>query len=657
MNGNKMRRVAWGFSFLLLLALTLMLCVLPAGAEKSCNHNGEYENGFCPFPGCDEWDTAPLNADGVYEVSNAGQLYWVAQLIQSKPQDTAISVKLMRNITVNADLLDEHGQPRDTGRREWVPLGGGVTLDGQGHYISGLYAYDDDGDVGLFGNVQDVTVKNLGIEDSYFRSNNANAGGLIGKASANCEISHCYVLDTVTQSGNPGAYCGALVGVLEVDSASTVTNCYTTASLAFGFVGANNSVANCFYRADSETDAFDGTAYFTAEQKLADGTTTLCDALSVLTPGAEKTWVKSCHSGMPALQNYHVYRHVCTVVCQECHQATERADVVPHVYSDDCVDEYCDVCGGHTRLDPPGHLHVPACSTVCAKCRATIVPLTAQHNFTNPCDTVCDCGATRTVAGHAYSAPCEKSCTYCGEIRAEVAAHVYDDDCDALCNNGCGARRTPPHVYDNVCDATCNGCGKQREITHKYGEYVVTKEATAMRNGEQERVCELCGHKDVVAIARYGVATWIIVLSGVGVGLVLTLGGFALYWFVIKKRTFAELIGKSPAQLKAKDDKKRAEQRRLEREAKKQLAKANEEAVEETVDQHLIWFGDCTFAVPQFRYCMPGGCNQGIFFAVSALPFCPVPPIGFFYCFNAPSISNNNLSLRIKSFIIISLSL
>ena len=56
-----------------------------------------------------------------------------------------------------------------------------------------------------------------------------------------------------------------------------------------------------------------------------------------------------------------------------------------------------------------------------------------------------------------------------GSEEPEVCEHVYDNDCDAECNN-CGATRTPAdHVYDNACDADCNECGATRTpADHNY---------------------------------------------------------------------------------------------------------------------------------------------------------------------------------------------
>lgn len=535
MKALKMRHAAWCLALVLLLALALALCVLPAGAED-CQHAEGYENGFCI--GCGDTQQAPLN-EGVYEISNAGQLYWFADQLRAKQPAPLMKARLMCNITVNADLLNADGQPR-TGARPWVPLGDatnvmtGVELNGQGYYISGLYARCEDGDdhdVGLFGKASFVVVKNLGIVDSYFRSYSGFVGGIIANAADASQIDHCYVAATL-ESGNNGGI-GGIAGALEKDTVPcAVSYCYTTYSAAIYGANAETVIVNCFYRAESETDSLGGTAYYKADLTLDDGTK-LADALAL----GSTAWVKNCRTGLLALKTEHVYAYVCTSECTVCGD-TDRADQAAHKYDNEC-DRSCNVCG---RVNPAevNHVAYQTCGTVCRYCGETIPALTA-HQYSDACDPTCDCGFERDVVPHLYDDDCDSRCNLCGEIR-EAVPHKYENSCDRVCD--CGVTRPIAHTYDNGCDADCNVCGEKRAAEHAFGEYVVTKEATALRNGEQERTCTVCGHKETQTIARLGVATWIIVLGGVGTGLVLSVGGFALFWFVIKKRTFADFLGK-----------------------------------------------------------------------------------------------------------------
>lgn len=549
MKAFTMRRAAWMLALALLVAFTLVLCVLSAGAETECLHAEGYENGFCRGQDCGAYQPAPLN-EGVYEISNAGQLYYVADLMRTNG-DTVLNAKLMCNITVNADLLKANGQPR-TGAMLWEPIGNGtegaknITLDGQGYYISGLYAkYEDGRDVGLFGTViggdSGLTVNNLGIIDSYFYSNSGQVGGIVGNGMERTQIAYCYVdaaLEGLT--GCIGGIAGALDSATDLSRASY---CYTTYSkIAGGAEG--GSFANCYYFSDSaEDDGEAGTAYFKSDLKLADESL-LLEALSA----GEKTWVISCRTGLPALLIEHIYAYDCTPECMTCGDEN-RVGQKAHTYRSDC-EEACEVCH-RRRVAPESHTAYTSCGEVCRYCGAEMEAVSG-HIYTSECDDICDCGFQRTTAvPHVYDGTCDGTCNLCPNRRTP-GEHTFDHNCDTVCNT-CGITRPVTHTYANACDTDCDVCGKKREVAdHVFGEYTVTKAATSLKNGEEERTCSVCGHKETRPVARTGVAIWVVVLSGVGAGLALSVGGFALYWFVIKKRSFAQFIGKKPIEKKEK---------------------------------------------------------------------------------------------------------
>ncbi len=75
--------------------------------------------------------------------------------------------------------------------------------------------------------------------------------------------------------------------------------------------------------------------------------------------------------------------------------------------------------------------------------------------------------------------------------------HVYDNACDAECNE-CKATRVPSeHVYDNACDTTCNVCKAIREVSgHNYQvDAEASIAATYFVAGKEVKVCEYCGDK------------------------------------------------------------------------------------------------------------------------------------------------------------------
>ena len=64
---------------------------------------------------------------------------------------------------------------------------------------------------------------------------------------------------------------------------------------------------------------------------------------------------------------------------------------------------------------------------------------------------------------HIYDNDCDATCNECGEGRTP-AEHVYDGVCDTDCNECGGTRTADEHTYDNACDADCNVCGSEREV-------------------------------------------------------------------------------------------------------------------------------------------------------------------------------------------------
>ena len=279
--------------------------------ELEVVHQHEYVNGFCGGDGCDaEYQSAEL-VDGVYQIGNAGQLYWFANLVNTSGDNAEINAVLTANIVVNESLT---GTPR-----AWTPIGYykvstdkvyySGTFDGQGHTISGLYCVrpgtaDSNNYTGLFGIVDfNGTVKNVGVVNSEFLgknyvggvagrvyattagngtvtgcwsdskvSGNSHIGGVVGGNAGT--ISNCFNTGAVTGINTSTVVTTYTAGVVGSSNQGTVSNCYNTGTVtgtnvAYGVVGmtANNAtIENNYYLADSETDAMDGTTAKTAAQ-------------------------------------------------------------------------------------------------------------------------------------------------------------------------------------------------------------------------------------------------------------------------------------------------------------------------------------------------------------------------------------------------------
>jgi len=147
---------------------------------------------------------------------------------------------------------------------------------------------------------------------------------------------------------------------------------------------------------------------------------------------------------------------------------------------------------------------------------------------------------------------------YCGDIVNEKAHFGGEATCTEkaiceVCETVYG--ETTPHAYSEATclkKATCADCGAETGelAAHAYGEATCLKKATcsvcgvetgelaAHKDADKDELCDLCG-AEVPKSGLSGGAIAGIVIGGV---VVLGVGGFALIWFVIKKKSFADLI-------------------------------------------------------------------------------------------------------------------
>ena len=107
------------------------------------------------------------------------------------------------------------------------------TFDGNGHTIKGLkYDVEGKGEVGLFSQTDNATIKNLIIEGAYFKGN-ANVGGIVGRMYRT-NITDCAVLNSYIEGRD---HVGAIAGEIaetQVDGnwvGGTITNCFSDARI------------------------------------------------------------------------------------------------------------------------------------------------------------------------------------------------------------------------------------------------------------------------------------------------------------------------------------------------------------------------------------------------------------------------------------------
>lgn len=214
------------------------------------------------------------NSEGFYEIGNAQQLKWFADMVNSG--GITNNAKLIADICLNAcgetdkpllqqiENLGENGDISTLGFEQWNPLEfylgvfDGMDDEGNIHTISGLYF--DDSTMNKVGFIAYLgvsgKVENVGLVDSYVRGNkyvgglvgtnyhgsiaNAyNAATVIGKDeyvggvvadNQNGELENLYNVGMIRGEGNVGGVAGYMTGKMD--------NCYNAGSVSASyFVG------------------------------------------------------------------------------------------------------------------------------------------------------------------------------------------------------------------------------------------------------------------------------------------------------------------------------------------------------------------------------------------------------------------------------------
>ena len=370
----------------------------------------EYENGFAvDSDGNSSYQPAVLTTDKydmdgndskdeVYEISNAGQLYWFAGLVNGTlsgvTQNTSANAILTANITVNENLLDslqydtEGNVSNGSDFISWTPIADCMedhttqysgTFDGNNKTVSGLYLNGNSARIGLFGSSEaDGNIKNVGVVDSYFKGNDL-VGGVCGRNDGtitNCynagnltaiessaaiggicghnpgTIANCYNTGTVTATG-----LGASVGGVCGCSTAPISNCYNTGTVTAtsssadisGICGYNfGPITNCYYLADIEDENGGKTAAQFASGEIAyllsQGCSTGEDDNTVTYDGS--IWGQTIGTDIyPTLGGAKVYKNATYKGCEG-----KPGDVVSYAYSNTKKNTY----GDHPDADNDG---------------------------------------------------------------------------------------------------------------------------------------------------------------------------------------------------------------------------------------------------------------------------------------------------------------
>ena len=230
------------FSFF--LALLMILSIVPAGTIVSSAASETIPAGYTPIYDIEDLYSVRYNLSGNYI--------------------------LMADIDMTNDVAE--GGDWDCGYG-WLPIGSGSSdyfsgiFDGNGHTIKGMRIENSTNEyIGLFGCIDDATVKNLRMENpeitgtkvryagavaavaysstleniavdnidfncNYYYNSSSYYGGIVGYTTGTCTINSCYTSGTmIIDDATSYTYAG---GILGYSSGTTnITNCYNEASIS-----------------------------------------------------------------------------------------------------------------------------------------------------------------------------------------------------------------------------------------------------------------------------------------------------------------------------------------------------------------------------------------------------------------------------------------
>lgn len=219
-------------------------------------HDTVYDNGICTI--CGEYQSAEQNSDGCYEIGNAGQLLWFAEMVNGTAEHSVYdkqSSSAKAVLTADVDLEN----------RVWNPINNfsGV-FDGKNHTISGLWVPSTfPGYQGLFGSASGE-IRNFTLEGKISASSFVSYiggvvghlnGGKVSRVISEVEISNGYNSKSI---GGVVGYCAgeitncAYVGKTNVSIATDVGGIAGTIDSSFSIV------RKCFFYGSMTASATTG---------------------------------------------------------------------------------------------------------------------------------------------------------------------------------------------------------------------------------------------------------------------------------------------------------------------------------------------------------------------------------------------------------------
>ncbi len=193
---------------------------LDTGFGKVADKAEEWFGGVIAEHSMDAWDgtaddTWYNETDTEFVITTAEQLAGLAKLVDGGNTFAGKTVKLGRDLDLY--LMGENGEPVS-----FDPIGDksafAGTFDGQGYTISNLYQsgwafgyeWGSYGSLGLFGELESATVKNLTISGAESLVEGGDVGGITGSATGDCVFENITLKDSVFATYNNGN--GGIIG-------------------------------------------------------------------------------------------------------------------------------------------------------------------------------------------------------------------------------------------------------------------------------------------------------------------------------------------------------------------------------------------------------------------------------------------------------------
>lgn len=201
------------------------------------------------------WQIKEPPRDGsCYLISNVGELYSFAAIVNGTDgmkRDSSACGKLTQDIVVNEQVLVSERKLNPQKKfRKWIPMENFYGIfDGDGHVIYGLYFEDGKTKcVGFFGKIGAFEIKNLGLEDFYFKGAE-NVGAFVGYTLDHGKVSlitNSYSSGVVVVESSVPGCVGGFVGFAQ--STVKFSGCRNKSvvyggSKVGGFVGLLNTLA------------------------------------------------------------------------------------------------------------------------------------------------------------------------------------------------------------------------------------------------------------------------------------------------------------------------------------------------------------------------------------------------------------------------------